>query len=61
MFAFAAVDFSKKKALLARDRLGIKPLFYTVHNGSLFFSSELEPLYRTIGPFTMDMESLAER
>lgn len=58
MFAFAAVDFSKKKALLARDRLGIKPLFYTVHNGSLVFSSELEPLYRTIGPFMMDMESL---
>ena len=58
MFAFAAVDFRRKRALLARDRLGIKPLFYTIKEGSLFFSSELEPLYQTIGPFKMDLESL---
>ena len=58
MFAFAAVDLKNKKALLACDRLGIKPLFYTIRDGSLFFSSELEPLYRTIGPFKMDMRSL---
>ncbi len=58
MFAFAAMDFEKKKVLLARDRLGIKPLFYAERNGSLFFSSELEPLYRSVGPFKLDIESL---
>ncbi|MBN1292798.1 MAG: asparagine synthase (glutamine-hydrolyzing) [Candidatus Latescibacteria bacterium] len=58
MFAFAVFDVKKKTVLFARDRLGIKPLFYTIHNGSLCFSSELESLYRTIGPFEMDIESL---
>jgi len=58
MFAFAALDLEKGKVILARDRLGIKPLFYTIKNGTLCFSSELEPLYRTAGPFGMDMESL---
>lgn len=58
MFSFAAVDLKKKKVLLARDRLGIKPLFYAQKDSSLFFSSELEPLYRTIGPFKMNLEAL---
>lgn len=58
MFAFAAVDFAKQQVLLARDRLGKKPLYYTVRNGVLTWSSELEPLYRSVGPFTLDLEAL---
>ena len=58
MFAFAAVDFKKNKAILARDRMGKKPLFYTIKDKQLIFSSELEPLYKTVGPFKMDMEAL---
>lgn len=58
MFAFAAVDFDRDTAFLARDRLGIKPLFYIVRNGCMCFCSELEPLYRTFGPFDMDLEAL---
>ncbi|MBI2266894.1 MAG: asparagine synthase (glutamine-hydrolyzing) [Armatimonadetes bacterium] len=58
MFAFAAVDVRGQKALIARDRLGKKPLFYVVKDGSLFFSSELEPLYQTVGPFRMDLRAL---
>ena len=58
MFAFAAVDFTKQQAILARDRLGKKPLYYTVHNGRLVWSSELEPLYANLGPFPIDLESL---
>lgn len=58
MFAFAAVDFEKQQALLARDRLGKKPLYYTVRNGVLTWSSELEPLYRSVGPFTLDLQAL---
>ena len=60
MFAFAAVNNTKRRALLARDRVGKKPLFYTVRDGCLFFSSELEPLYQTVGPFPLDMEGLDE-
>lgn len=58
MFAFAAVDFERRTALLARDRLGKKPLYYTVKDGVLTWSSELEPLYRTVGPFPIDLEAL---
>jgi asparagine synthase (glutamine-hydrolysing) len=58
MFAFAAVDFERRQVLLARDRLGKKPLFYTIKDGALIWSSELEPLYRTVGPFPIDLPSL---
>ena len=46
MFAFAAADFERQQVMLARDRLGKKPLYYAVENGVLAWSSELEPLYR---------------
>lgn len=58
MFAFAAVDFERNECLLARDRLGKKPLYYTVSNDALVWSSELEPLYQTLGPFEMDTRAL---
>jgi asparagine synthase (glutamine-hydrolysing) len=44
MFAIAVLDTKQRRLLLARDRLGIKPLFYTVDGGTLAFSSELHSL-----------------
>jgi asparagine synthase (glutamine-hydrolysing) len=44
MFAFAIWDAARKRLLLARDRLGKKPLYYSQSKGRLSFSSELGSL-----------------
>jgi asparagine synthase (glutamine-hydrolysing) len=44
MFAFALFDKAKNKILLARDRLGIKPLYYRKINGALVFASEIKAI-----------------
>jgi asparagine synthase (glutamine-hydrolysing) len=44
MFAFAIWDTRTRSLLLARDRLGIKPLYYAENGGELLFSSELKPM-----------------
>lgn len=44
MFAFAFVDTHARTFIVARDRLGVKPLYYGVESGSLRFASELKAL-----------------
>src|SRR5690606_32287636 len=44
MFAFCIWEAKTRKVLLARDRLGIKPLYYAEREGELLFASELKPI-----------------
>lgn len=45
MFAFAIWDQEKEELCLARDRVGQKPLYYTIQNGIFAFSSQLKSLF----------------
>jgi asparagine synthase (glutamine-hydrolysing) len=44
MFALAIYDKTKRKLTLARDRLGKKPLHYALHEGNLYFASEIKSI-----------------
>jgi asparagine synthase (glutamine-hydrolysing) len=44
MFAFAIYDSRKQTLFAARDRLGIKPLYYHFQNGRLVFASEIKAI-----------------
>ena len=45
IFAFAIYDERHKTLTLYRDSFGVKPLFYTIYDGTLVFSSELKGLF----------------
>jgi asparagine synthase (glutamine-hydrolysing) len=46
-FAFAIYDRRRERVLLARDRFGVRPLFYAERDGSLFFASEVKAIFAT--------------
>jgi asparagine synthase (glutamine-hydrolysing) len=48
-FAFAIWDERRRQLLLARDRMGVRPLFYTWHRNTLYFGSEVKALLQVPG------------
>jgi asparagine synthase (glutamine-hydrolysing) len=58
MFALALYDRPNERLVLARDRLGIKPLYYAYHNGSLVFASEIKAILKSgVVPVDVDWQS----
>lgn len=61
MYAFAIYDRQEKKLFIARDRIGVKPLYYYYGKEGLVFSSEIRPiLHSGIRKFILNKECLAE-
>ena len=59
MFAFAVLDLRHGRLLLTRDRVGIKPLYYTQCKGQLLFASEAKALLESpLVPRRMDLKAL---
>ncbi|HLD04527.1 MAG TPA: asparagine synthase (glutamine-hydrolyzing) [Candidatus Nanoarchaeia archaeon] len=44
MFTFAIWDYKKKELFIARDRMGVKPLYYYWKNGKFIFASEIKAI-----------------
>jgi len=61
IFAIAVWEERRRRLFLARDRIGVKPLFYKCHQGGLIFASELKTIlcYPTVRP-ELDGEGVAQ-
>ncbi len=58
IFAFAVLDIKNKKIYLARDRFGVKPLYYWHEGNNFIFSSEIKPILKLIQNFEVDKKAL---
>lgn len=61
IFAFAVWEHKKQSLFLARDRMGVKPLFYMQHQGGVLFASEIKTIltYPSVRA-ELDAEGVAE-
>jgi asparagine synthase (glutamine-hydrolysing) len=57
-FAFVIWDETNRTLFAARDRFGIKPLFYSLHAGTLYLASEVKALFAAGVPARWDEESV---
>lgn len=60
IFAFAVWDEAARSLFIARDRIGVKPFYYTLYNGTLYFASEIKGLLCCGVPAELDAEGVRE-
>lgn len=58
MFAISIWDTRSKKLLLARDRHGKKPLFYSLKNKKFYFASEIQSIQKNLNDKTVNFDAL---
>ena len=60
MFAFAIWDKEEKKLVLVRDRMGVKPLYYSFYQNTIYFASEQKALFAAGIPIQISNHGLEE-
>lgn len=60
MFAFAIWDKLEKKLTIVRDRMGVKPLYYTFNDDTFYFASEQKALFTAGIPLKIAQQGLEE-
>ena len=60
IFAFAVWDEAARRLFIARDRIGVKPFYYTLYKGALYFASEIKGLLSCGVPAELDAEGVRE-
>lgn len=48
MFGLAIWDVRKRRLIIARDQMGIKPVYYRIENGGILYGSEIRPILRAL-------------
>ena len=61
IYGFAIWDNNKKELFVARDHFGVKPFYYTIHDNTFIFSSEIKAFFKYPGvEAKLDSEGISE-